>query len=109
MSGISLIDTEATKALIASPPAGLVVLDVRAPDEFAAGRLPGAIMINVYDGSFADGVLALDRSVPYLVYCKAGGRSRAAVEFMATNGFTDVADYAGGWLQWSASGGPIET
>jgi len=104
-----LIDTAATKALIEGPPEGLVILDVRAPEEFAAGRLPGAIMINIYEDTFGDQVLALDRSVPYLVYCKAGSRSRAAAEFMAANGFTDVADYGGGWLQWSASDGPVET
>lgn len=109
MTNIRAIDTAATKALIDAPPEGLVILDVRAPEEFNAGRLPGAIMINIYEASFAEDVLALDRSVPYLVYCKAGSRSRSAVEFMAANGFTDVADYGGGWLQWSASDGPAET
>ena len=108
MTGISLLDTAGTRALIENPPEGLVVLDVRAPDEFAAGHLAGAVMINIYEASFADEVLALDRAVPYLVYCKAGSRSRAAVEFMAANGFTDVADYGGGWLEWMASGGAVE-
>lgn len=105
---IRLIDTAATKAMLDAPPEGLVILDVRAPEEFNVGRLPGAAMINIYDESFGEQVLALERSVPYLVYCKAGSRSRAAVEFMAANGFTDVADYGGGWLEWSASDGPVE-
>lgn len=109
MSNIRLIDTATTQAIIEAPPEGLVILDVRAPDEFAGGRIPGATMINIYEPSFAEDVLALDRSVPYLVYCKAGSRSRSAVEFMAANGFTDVADYGGGWLEWSASGGPVES
>ncbi len=109
MTNVRLVDTAETKTLVDAPPDGLVFLDVRAPEEFNAGRLPGAIMINIYDDTFADQVLALDRSVPYLVYCKAGSRSRAAAEFMATNGFTDVADYGGGWLQWSASDGPVES
>lgn len=108
MSSIRLIDTATTKALLETPPEGLVILDVRAPEEFAGGRLPGATMINIYDASFANDVLELDRSVPYLVYCKAGSRSRSAADFMAENGFTDVADYGGGWLEWSASGGPVE-
>lgn len=103
-----LIDTAGTKALLDDPPEGLVILDVRAPEEFNAGRLPGAIMINIYDESFGDQVLALERSVPYLVYCKAGSRSRAAADFMTANGFGDVTDYGGGWLQWSASDGPVE-
>lgn len=109
MTNIRLIDTAGTKTLVDAPPEGLVFLDVRTPEEFNAGRLPGAIMINIYDDTFAEQVLTLDRSVPYVVYCKAGSRSRAAAEFMAANGFTDVADYSGGWLQWSVSGGPIET
>lgn len=109
MTGVRVIDAEQTKAMLESPPEGLVVLDVRAPEEFEAGRLPGATMINIYEESFAQDVLALDRSVPYLVYCKAGSRSRSAAEFMAANGFTDVADYGGGWLEWSAIGGPAES
>ncbi len=109
MTGIRIINAAETKELLEQPPEGLVVLDVRAPEEFNAGRLSGATMINIYEASFADEVLALDRSVPYLVYCKAGSRSRSAVEFMAANGFTDVADFGGGWLQWSASGGSVES
>lgn len=108
MSGVRLVNAAETKTLLEQPPEGLVILDVRAPDETSAGRLPGATVINIYEASFADEVLALDKSVPYLVYCKAGSRSRSAAEFMAANGFTDVADFGGGWLEWSATGGSVE-
>jgi len=105
---MSMIDTAAAKALLEAPPDGLIVLDVRAPAEFEAGRLPGATMIDIWDRSFADQVLALDRSVPYLVYCKAGVRSASAAEFMVTNGFEDVVDYRGGWLAWAQAGHPFD-
>ena len=103
-----VIDTAAAKALLEAPPQGLIVLDVRAPAEFEDGRLPGATMLNIWDTSFADRLLALDRSVPYLVYCKAGGRSASAAEFMITNGFEDVVDYRGGWLAWAQAGHPFD-
>lgn len=108
MTGIRVVNAAETKELLDKPPDGLVILDVRAPDETSAGRLPGATVINIYEASFTEDVLALDPSLPYLVYCKAGSRSRSAVEFMAANGFPDVADFGGGWLEWSAIGGPVE-
>ncbi len=103
-----VIDAEETKALIDNPPEGLVVLDVRAPEEFEGGRLPGAIMINIYDADFIERIGALDKSVPYLVYCKAGGRSAKAAEVMGQIGFTDVVDYGGGWLDWAMRELPVE-
>ncbi len=106
---MTVIDTDQTKAMLDAPPEGLVVLDVRAPEEFEGGRLPGATMINIYDEDFAERVLALDKSVPYLVYCKAGGRSAKAAGFMEQNGFENVVDYGGGWMAWAESGHPFET
>jgi len=60
MTNVRLVTTAETKALVDAPPEGLVFLDVRTPEEFNAGRIPGAIMIDVYDETFGDQVLALD-------------------------------------------------
>ncbi len=104
-----IIDAAATKALLDSPPDGLVVLDVRTPEEFAGGRLPGAVMIDIYEADFAEKIGALDKHVPYLVYCKAGGRSAKAAELMEQVGFESVVDYGGGWMDWAETGFAIET
>ena len=79
----------------------LVLLDVRTPDEFAAGHLQGATNIDVEDPSFTDQIAELDKSGHYVVYCHSGRRSAIAAQAMKDAGFTDVSD-AGG-MQEAAS------
>lgn len=79
----------------------LVLLDVRTPDEFAAGHLQGATNIDAEDPSFADKIADLDKDGHYVVYCHSGRRSAIAVQAMRDAGFTDVTD-AGG-IQEAAS------
>jgi len=69
-----------------------IYLDVRTPEEYASGHVPGAHNLDIRSDSFADDVLALDRTVAYGVYCHSGGRSQVAVQFMLAQGFTDVTD-----------------
>jgi len=79
---------------------GAPVVDVREPDEYTAGHVPGAALIplrTVPDRLAevpADGVL---------VICKSGARSRRAAEFMAANGI-QATNVAGGTLAWLESG-----
>lgn len=98
----------ATFATAASQP-GVVVLDVRRPDEFAAGHLPGAVNINQEGADFASQVAALDPSKTYAVYCHSGRRSALALDQMAQAGVTRAYDLAGGISAWQAAGGQIVT
>jgi phage shock protein E len=93
--------------LVASPPAGLVVLDVRTPDEFASGHLAGAVNLDFYSASFATDLAALNRDVPYLIYCHTGNRSGQTREMMRQLGFERVYDLQGGIAAWQAAGQPI--
>jgi phage shock protein E len=81
-----------------------VILDVRTPEEFAAGHLPDAININVESSDFATKVAGLDESTETLVYCRTGNRSGVATDQMAELGFTDLADLQGGIEAWAAAG-----
>ena len=69
-----------------------IILDVRTPEEFAAGHLDGAVLVDIKDSTFDAKIAALDPSVPYVVYCRSGNRSAQAVERMKAVGFTDLAD-----------------
>ena len=109
MSGIRVVSLEEGAAMASNPPENLVVLDVRADHEFGEGHLEGAIMIDVQLEDFPEKVGQLDKSVPYLVYCKAGSRSARAVELMSQIGFTDVAALEGGFMAWEEAGNPIAT
>lgn len=88
-SGTSATDVEAT------PVDPGTVIDVRSPEEYAAGHLEGAINIDVEGTTFAQEVDKLDRGATYTVYCRSGNRSAQARSRMEDLGFTDVHDAGG--------------
>ena len=79
---------------------GAVLLDVRRPDEFAAGHLPGAVNIDVTSPDFARRVAALEKTQPTYVYCRSGARSAKAAEQLTKAGFGQVHNMLGGVLDW---------
>ena len=80
--------------------ADFVVLDVRTPEEFATGRLPGAVNVDIQVPKFQDRLAALDRGKTYLVYCRTGNRSARAVRVMKSLGFQSVYHMTEGILRW---------
>lgn len=104
--GVRLVSAQEGAQIQSEPPAGLVVLDVRTPEEFAQGHVDGAIMIDFYRDDFATELAALDPNVPYLLYCRSGNRSGQTAALMAQLGFSDVADVDGGIVAWDAAGLP---
>lgn len=81
--------------------ADTVVLDVRTPSEFAGGRIPKAINIDVTGNSFDAQITKLDPQKNYLVYCRSGMRSARACGIMAKNGFTQLFNLSGGISGWT--------
>ena len=79
---------------------GAVLVDVRRPDEFAAGHLPGAVNLEVTAPDFGQRVAALDKTKPTYVYCRSGARSATAAGQLTTAGFTQVSNLLGGVLDW---------
>lgn len=80
------------------------LVDVRTPEEYAEGHIPGAVNINWYDEDFpaqAKAILSADR--PVAVYCRSGKRSAAASAKLEAAGFT-VFNLLGGYLAWTESG-----
>ncbi|GAB4008762.1 rhodanese-like domain-containing protein [Nocardioides ultimimeridianus] len=87
-------------------PEGVAVLDVREPDEWAAGHIEGAVHIPLRTlPARVDEVAALD-AAQTLVVCKVGGRSAQAVAYLSQQGY-DVINLAGGMLDWAAAGRPM--
>ena len=90
--------------LLAGGSEDLVVLDVRTADEFDVGHLAGAVNLDYNASTFAAGLAALDRDVPYLIYCRSGNRSAGAREMMRDLGFAEVYEIAGGITAWVEEG-----
>ncbi|MCX6141334.1 MAG: rhodanese-like domain-containing protein [Candidatus Kapabacteria bacterium] len=85
---------------------GVVVVDVRTPDEFNGGHLKNAKSMNVNDVKFEANIQALDKNKPVVVYCAVGGRSARAADIMAQKGFKNVYNVSGGYNAWSSAGLP---
>ena len=71
------------------------VIDVRTPDEVAAGHLHGSMHIDIQGSDFASKMNELDKSANYVIYCRSGNRAGAAIEWMTENGFTGTLTNAG--------------
>jgi rhodanese-related sulfurtransferase len=101
----------ATRAaeVIEDAPDGLVVLDIRTPEEFAAGHIAGAVNVDYYEASFRDQLDALDKDVPYVMYCRSGSRSSDARGIMEELGFQEVYELDGGVLSWDQAGYSLTT
>ena len=82
-----------------------IILDVRRPDEFAAGHIPNAI--NVPNESIGtDEIPELpNKDQLIMVYCRSGRRSKEASEKLVKLGYTNIVEF-GGILDWK---GEIET
>jgi phage shock protein E len=85
------------------------ILDVRTPQEYAEGHLPGAVNIDVEGPDFAQQVQALDPTAPYAVYCRSGNRSAVAIQVMDQLGFTNAYHLGGGITAWKGDGGEVVT
>lgn len=106
-SGGETLDADAFAELTASQ--GVVVLDVRTPEEFASGHLPDAVNIDVSAPDFAARVATLDLDASYALYCRTGNRSATAMQVMQDAGFESLAHLGGGIVAWVDAGGDVVT
>lgn len=100
-----VISMDAVRAGLAK--GGIVLVDVREPDEFTAGHVPGAI--NLPLSKFDPAALPKPEGKQVVVMCRSGHRAGQAQAIAAAAGRTDVVDYAGSMNEWTAKGGPVVT
>lgn len=81
---------------------GAFMLDVREPDEWAAGHIPGATLIPLGELESRLGELPADQ--PIVVYCRSGNRSAVGRDTLLNAGFTSVTSMAGGFTAWAQAG-----
>jgi rhodanese-related sulfurtransferase len=76
-----------------------IILDVRRPDEFAAGHIPNAINVANESIGTAEIPELPDKNQLIMVYCRSGRRSKEASEKLVKLGYTNVKEF-GGILDW---------
>lgn len=97
---------EAEKLIKDDPKA--VVLDVRSPEEYAAGHIKGAKNIDLHGDDFEKQIAALDKSKTYVVHCAAGGRSAQACKVLEQVKIPSVVHMNEGFNAWQKAGKPVE-
>jgi rhodanese-related sulfurtransferase len=105
-SAVRVVEPDEALDLIGG--SGTTVIDVRTPEEYAAGHVTGARNIDVSADTFDDRVAELPRDGSYVVYCRTGSRSAEAAARMADLGFTGIAD-AGAFDDLVEAGASAET
>jgi sulfur-carrier protein adenylyltransferase/sulfurtransferase len=92
------ITVEELKAL-RNAGAPVVLLDVREPPEIAISDLPGSVKIPL--GTLAQSLEKIGKEDDIVVYCRTGGRSAQAVQFLLANGYAKAKNLAGGINRWA--------
>jgi rhodanese-related sulfurtransferase len=106
-SAAALTPEVSVEEALAIREAGAFVLDVREPDEWAAGHIPGATLISL--GQLADRTSEVPTDRDVLVVCRSGNRSAQGRDILRAAGLTRVTSMAGGMTEWAEAGNPIET
>lgn len=99
------VDPAMFSALVAT--AGVTVIDVRTPEEFAQGHIQGAVNYNVEGPDFANQIMALDPAGIYAVYCQSGNRSQPAVSQLSDVGINNIYELESGIGGWENAGFPV--
>ncbi len=104
---IGEVDAVRARELLESDDPPLFV-DVREPDEWNDGHIPGAV--HVSRGNFESRIeqAAPDRARPIVVYCAAGARSAFSAKTLEELGYENVLSLAGGYTDWKRSGFPTQ-
>lgn len=104
---IETVDPEEAAATLADDPES-VLLDIRTPEEYAESRIAGSTNIDFYAADFATRLGALDRDVTYVIYCRSGNRTTAALDIFRDLDFRSVYAVEGGIQAWVGTGLAVE-
>jgi rhodanese-related sulfurtransferase len=85
-------------------PEGVLLLDVREPDEWAAGHAPNALHIPMSE--IASRLAELPQDDNVFVICRSGGRSARVTAYLNANGW-DAVNVDGGMTSWATTGRPM--
>jgi len=98
------VDVATVEAIRQNP--GVYLLDVREPDEYAAGHIPGITLIPM--GEVGARLAELPRDKEIIVTCRTGNRSGQVADLLREQGFTNVHNMTGGIVAWEEAGYAVE-
>jgi phage shock protein E len=104
-SETTVVQTKQVVALISpndlqSKLGDIQLIDVRRPEEYAAGHIEGSNNINFLGADFMGQMSKFDKNKEIYVYCRSGKRSSNAAAKLKEQGFTKIYDLQGGIINW---------
>jgi phage shock protein E len=102
---VAPLSQEALLEQQSSHPEHLFVLDVRTPQEYADGHVPGAV--NVPYDQLASRLAEVPQDKDVVLYCKSGRRAGIAADVLAANGYTRLSHLEGDMNAWLEKGRPV--
>lgn len=94
---VPLIEPAQVKGLIGLG-GKITLVDVRNPDEFAAGHIDGALLMPL--DTLPNTYSKLPKTGRLIIYCRSGRRSAEAVKFLIDHGYANAVSMNGGFLAW---------
>ncbi len=110
MKKVDKIDSDALKAML-DKNENFVLLDVRTPTEIKSmGKIDAKQQVEIPRGWLEMRIFnhVVDENTPVVAYCGGGVRSALAVDTLKQMGFTNVKNYAEGFLGWEKKGYPTK-
>jgi len=103
---LPVVTPDAFLASLKADAQALFVLDVRTPDEYAAGYVPGAV--NIPHDQLASRLAEVPKDREVVVYCRSGRRSEIAGQVLAEHGYTKLEHLQGDMIGWQEAKRPVE-
>ena len=105
-TGPNPLETDVAEAISARADGTTQIVDVREPEEWRGGHIPGAIHIPL--GQLQQRHGKLDSTRPVIIVCRSGNRSLVAARMLKSVGFGEVKSLAGGMIAWASAGQRIQ-
>ncbi len=104
---VDVIDTDKACEMLKK---GTSIIDVREPEEYKEGAIPGAINMprSVLEFVVGEYLEEEDRNKPHIVYCKSGGRAALAAVTMKKMGYENVHAMQQGFAHWEREGRMVD-
>jgi len=105
-NSFNTLDTDAMRALTTQGEA--MIVDVRKPEEYRAGHVPGAVNIPLDDLEASAEALPGDHDAPVVTVCNRGNISLNGLLVLKSLGYSNVRSLEGGTTAWIDAGNPVE-
>lgn len=104
IDGVNQITADELKALLEEKGKNIKFIDVREPEEYISGHIPGVPLIPM--NQIPTRLGELEPADEYVFICRSGNRSHMVSKFLQQNGIANVTNFNGGMLSWN---GPVKT